>query len=39
VFGVAMALLVIGMVATRRNRGLRGYFGLVERGLYLAIIG
>ena len=39
VFGVAMALSVIGMVAARRNRGLREYFGLVERGLYLAIIG
>jgi hypothetical protein len=38
VFGVAMALLVIGMASARRNRGLRGYFGLVERGLYLAII-
>jgi len=38
-FGVAMTLLVIGMVVTRRNQGLRGYFGLVERGLYLVIIG
>ena len=39
VFGVAMALSVIGMVAAQRNPGLREYFGLVERGLYLAIIG
>ena len=39
VFGVAMALLVIGLASARRNRGLQGYFGLVERGLYLAIIG
>jgi hypothetical protein len=38
VFGVAMALLVIGIVATRRNQALRGYFGLLERGQYLAII-
>lgn len=43
VFGVvmalSMALSVIGMAAARRNRRLRGSFGLVERGLYLAIIG
>ncbi|HUY67508.1 MAG TPA: DUF998 domain-containing protein [Acidimicrobiales bacterium] len=36
--GLLMAGCVLGMALTRRNEGLRLYFGLVERGLYVAII-
>ncbi len=36
--GLLMAGSVVGMVAARRNEGLRRYFGLVERALYVAII-
>lgn len=38
-FGAAMAACVIAMVSARSSPSARNYFGLVERGLYLAIIG
>ena len=37
-FGLLMVGCVVGLVAARRNAGLRHYFGLVERALYVAIV-
>jgi hypothetical protein len=37
--GIFMVLFIVGIFVSRRGSALRGYFGLIERGLYVAIIG
>jgi len=39
VLGVVMVICIIGMVLCRSNETFRAGFGLIERGLYLAILG
>ena len=36
--GVVMAICILGMVLCRRSQILREYFGIIERGLYVAIL-
>lgn len=39
ILGVVMVICIIGMVLCRRSEAIREGFGLIERGLYLAILG